>query len=145
MDVREILEMPRRVGFSTPLMVDVTGWLVDRQDGLYIVGDHYPIDHNFPYKIAVVNGDIMHAILASVSIFGGGKSLLFHRAKLIGRLYASEEIVVRAEQLFVESYNDGESMAEILIDDVTVQGLVARLGSYKFGRVPGEGDWLKTF
>lgn len=142
MDVREILEMPGQIGFSTPLAVEITGWLVDKQDGLYILGDHYPIDHNFPYQIKVENGDIMHAILAGVSSFGGGKSLLFHRARLIGRLYPSEEIVVRAEQLFVESDNNGRSMAEILIDDVTVQGFVARFGSYEFGRVSGEGDWL---
>lgn len=141
MDVREVLEMSESPGLSIHSTIEVTGWLVDRQDGLYILGDHHPMDHDFPYAIKVESGDIMHAILAAVSSFGGGKSLLFHRARLIGRLSASKEVVL-AEQLFVESDNGGQSMTEILIDDVTVQGLIARNGNYKFGRVVGEGDWL---
>lgn len=31
--------------------IEVNGWLVDMADGLYILGDHFPEDYDFPEKL----------------------------------------------------------------------------------------------
>lgn len=53
--------------------IEVNGWLVDMADGLYILGDHFPEDYDFPEKIRVLNGNIMYQILKRVSSLVGGK------------------------------------------------------------------------
>lgn len=39
--------------------VESSGWLIDRNDGLYILDDHFPLDWNFSGRVKVVNGNIM--------------------------------------------------------------------------------------
>ena len=62
--------------------IALSGWLVDREDGLFIMADHYTVDYNHPLLIRVRNEGIMYPILAVVPVLVGaiiarlqGKSL----------------------------------------------------------------------
>lgn len=63
MDVKDLLKNPM---FDHDSNVEVTGWLVDRGDGLFILGDHLPEDFDFPYRLKIANHNMMYQILRAV-------------------------------------------------------------------------------
>ncbi|MBB6584441.1 hypothetical protein [Ralstonia solanacearum] len=126
--------------------IELSGWLVDKEEGLFILGDHYPEDRNYPDRVKIKNGNIIYPILASVASFGGGWSLLFYRAKICGYMSGGDAPEIRALSISVQADRSSEEFKEIDICDAVVEGYVSRLGDYDFsGRPDPTRDWLDRF
>lgn len=67
-DVKNYLNRSRVIGEE----VDLTGYLVDTNEGLYLFGDHYPEDYNYEYGVKILNKNIIYPILSCVPALGGG-------------------------------------------------------------------------
>lgn len=77
MDVREMLVS---AGLKSGDRVELSGWLVETNDGLYILGDHYPEDYNYPCRVRIENGNIIYPILEKVpNLEEGGPSYFTKR------------------------------------------------------------------
>ncbi len=122
-------------------LVSVSGWLVDRPEGLFILGDHFPEDYDFPYRLRLVNGNIMYVILRFVPCLGGGRSSLFYRSVITGTFTDEGEIF--ATGLSVQADQSKEDMLKLDISEKSVSHWVAQFGDYSFDylrKVPG--DWM---
>ncbi|NTZ87215.1 hypothetical protein FCJ61_30575 [Burkholderia metallica] len=140
MDAREML-------LSTWLKsgdrVEVSGWLVDTEDGLFVLGDHYPEDYEYPFKVKVDNGNIMYPILNSIPSLGGGWSLLFYRVKMTGLFVSGHPCCVTAEYLNIEVDRGSGVYVDVDINHDLVSNYVDERGDYVF-RQPRDPsrDWL---
>ena len=123
--------------------VEVSGWLVDTDDGLFVLGDHYPEDYEYPFRVKIENGNIMHPILNSVPSLGGGWSLLFYRVKLVGLFVSAHPCCVAAESLSVEVDRGSGVYVDIDISYDLVLACVDERGDYVFRRPRNPSrDWL---
>ncbi|WP_172830394.1 hypothetical protein [Ralstonia solanacearum] len=126
--------------------IELSGWLVDKEEGLFLLGDHDPKDHNYQGRVKVGNGNVIYPILASVPSFGGGWSLLFHRAKICGYISGGDAPTIKAVSISVQEDRSSEEFKEIDIRDAVVEEYVGRFGNYDFsGRPNPTRDWLDDF
>lgn len=138
MDVKDLLNSNNYVVGND---VELTGWLVDQKDGLFLLGDHYPENYGYEYRIKISNSDIIYQILKIVPSLGGGWSLLFYKAKIFGTLNKIGEI--RTKEIFVQSDRCTNVLQPIDIKEETIAALVSKHGSYKFGHSKNPmRDWL---
>ncbi|QCX47881.1 hypothetical protein [Ralstonia pseudosolanacearum] len=123
--------------------VELSGWLVDKEEGLFLLGHHYPKDCNYPDRVRIENGNIIYPILAVVPSLGGGWSLLFHRAKVCGYVSDVDNPTIKAVRIYVQGDRSSGDFKEIDICDEVVGGYVGRFGDYDFsGRPNPTRDWL---
>lgn len=124
--------------------LEVSGWLVDKNNGLFLLGDHYPEDVDFPIGIRISNSNIIYAILKIAPQLGGGKSILFYKTKIIGRINENKELEVNS--IFIQTDRGSSEFQQINIDAEMVKELVKKFGDYKFSynRNPMQ-DWLDNF
>lgn len=141
MDVKDFLNSGECVAKMT---VQLTGWLVDQEDGLFLLCDHYPEDYFCTSKIKISNGNIIYKILRVVPSLAGGFSLLFYKAKMNGVINEIGEIIV--EKISIKLDRNSHEYHFIDIDDGTIEELVSKLGNYNFKRPLGSmRDWLNDF
>ncbi|MDC6238155.1 hypothetical protein [Ralstonia solanacearum] len=140
MDVREMLVS---AGLKSGDRVELSGWLVETNDGLYILGDHYPEDYNYPCRVRIENGNIIYPILEKVPNLGGGWSLIFHKAKISGLLESQFPWLVKAEDILVEGDRGSGYYFRVDISPELVASYVDRCGNFEFNR-PRDPmrDWL---
>ncbi len=141
MDVKELLSSNC---ISTDALVEVTGWLVDQENGLFLLGEHYPDDFNFPIKIKISNSNIIYPILNVVPRLGGGRSALFYKAKIIGKKNKNNELEI--DRIYVQTDRARNELYEVDVNDALVVDFVRRFGDYDFyySRAPMR-DWLDDF
>ncbi|MCA8150845.1 hypothetical protein [Burkholderia contaminans] len=140
MDVREML-------LSTSLKsgdrIEISGWLVDTDDGLYVLGDHSPESYEFPIRVKISNGNIMYPILDSIPSLGGGWSLLFYRVRLEGCFVSGSPCCVVVEDLKIEVDRDSGVYVNVDVNDDLVLLYVDQRGDYVFRRPRNPSrDWL---
>jgi hypothetical protein len=126
--------------------VELSGWLIDRNDGLYILDDHFPLDWDFPGRVKIVNGNIMWLIKRQIAFLGGGKSSLFHKCRAIGTLQSGKVTGILIKELFVQSGRVRGELEAVLIDEEKIKDIVSRFGDYQFycNRDP-MSDWLDDY
>ncbi|MBU9162154.1 hypothetical protein [Burkholderia multivorans] len=140
MNVKEMLDSP---DVSPGDRFELFGWLVDTDDGLFVLGDHYPEDYLYPYRVKIKNGNIIYPILENVPSLGGGRSLIFYRAKTIVVLECQSPWLVTAESLSVEVDRGSGCYVVVNIDQEIVDAYVKSNGDYKFSRPRNPmRDWL---
>ncbi|WP_433693513.1 hypothetical protein [Herbaspirillum seropedicae] len=141
MDVKELLGSNY---ISTDTLIEVTGWLVDQANGLFLLGEHYPENFDFSMKIKISESNIIYPILNVVPALGGGRSALFYKAKVIGKKNEKNEIDI--DRIYVQKDRDKNEFIEIDVSDAIVADFVGKFGSYNFNysRDP-MGDWLDDF
>lgn len=140
MDVRDVLESSTlKEGDSIELM----GWLVDRSDGLYVLGRHDPKEYEYPHRMKIVNGNIIYPILDKIPQLAGGWSLLFYKVRLRGTLVGHPPREIDASDISV-SIDQGRNYKDIIIEPELIEQYVKLRGDYKFDwpRDPMR-DWLK--
>jgi len=121
--------------------VDLTGWLVDKDTGLCLLGDHSPENYYYDQEVQISNSDIIYAILKVIPSLGGGLSLLFYKARVLG--YIERPGNIRAEEIYVQADRSRDELLKIDISDEVVAAMVKAHGSYKFTRPLGPfHDWL---
>ncbi|WP_354681459.1 hypothetical protein [Cupriavidus plantarum] len=141
MDVSALLNM---AGVAEGLRIELSGWLVDLEDGLYVMADHFPEDHDYPCRIRVENDGIMYPILAGVPSLVGGRSLLFYRARMNGLLVGSCPFSFLAETMCVEVIRGSAHYEVVDISPTVVRRYLRERGPYQFGPVPYPmRDWLE--
>jgi hypothetical protein len=137
-DVKDFLLSGRLV---QGLEIALSGWIVDKNDGLYILANHYPEDYDHPYRLKIENANIIYSILRAVPSLGGGWSLLFYKARLLGVINANGEISVK--NLSVQADRGREEMLSIDVSDQLIFSFVKQFGNYKFDRQRDPlQDWL---
>jgi hypothetical protein len=138
MDVKDFLN---RKPLTLKTKVELSGWLIDTKDGLFLLGDHSPQDYDYPYRLKIGSLDFMHPILKKVPTLVGGESLLFYRAKIIG-VFSSEDNPI-IESLSVQIDRSTDRFDLINISQECIAESVRLHGEYKFQR-PRESarDWL---
>lgn len=142
MDVKDALNFPDLKEGA----VELTGWIVDRADGLFILGGHYPENYDYPYRMKVINGNIIYSILKTIPSLAGGWSLLFYKAKIIGVLVDQQASTVNASRVFIQEDRNSEHFQEIDIRLETINAFVEKNGDYKFGHSRNPmSDWLDDF
>jgi hypothetical protein len=123
--------------------IDLSGWIVDTQDGLFFLADHSPDNFNHPERIKISNGNIMYSILRVIPSLGGGWSSLFYRAKANGTLIDNAPLVFNAKKIYIEVERDSGKYIEINVDEDIVNSDAEKYGDYNFNyqRNPAI-DWL---
>ncbi|MDN7676717.1 hypothetical protein QZM22_30625 [Burkholderia oklahomensis] len=140
MDAREMLLSTL---LKTGDRAEVSGWLVDTDDGLFVLGDHYPEDYEYPFRVKIDNGNIMYPILNSIPSLAGGWSLLFYRVKLVGLFVSGNPCCVTAESLSVEVDRGSGVYVDVDINHDLVSAYVDERGDYVFQRPRNPNrDWL---
>ena len=141
MDVKELLNSS---SISTDALIEVTGWLVDQTNGLFLLGEHYPEDFDFPIKVKISNSNVIYPILKVVPSLGGGKSVLFYKAKIIGKKNKSNELEI--DRIYIQKDRATNELHEIDVNDVLVIESVRKFGDYNFNHSRDPmGDWLDDF
>lgn len=126
------------------LKLEVSGWLVDREDGLYVLADHFPEDYDHPCRIRIENEGIMYPILASVPTLVGGRSLLFYKSRLTGVLTGSRPFSLLVETICLEIVRGSGEYDRVDLNRKAVEEFVRERGPYRFGSRPGSSrDWLE--
>ena len=140
MDVKDILKNSM---FDPDSNVEVTGWLVDRGDGLFILGDHLPEDLDFPYRLKIANQNMMYQILRVVPSLGGGRSLLFYKVRALGKLKC-EPLEIFVKDLFIQEGRTSSAFTLVKFDEELTDGFVRDLGNYNLRKIKGPlRDWLE--
>lgn len=140
MDVREMFDSS---GISIGDNFELSGWLVDTDDGLFILGDHYPEDYSYPFRVKIKNGNIIYPILEAVPSLGGGWSLIFYKVKISCTLECECPWLVRAESLSIEADRGSGCYAAVNISQEVVDTYVKKNGDYTFNRPRNPmRDWL---
>ncbi|MCA1325554.1 hypothetical protein [Herbaspirillum sp. alder98] len=141
MDVKELLNSS---SISTDALIEVTGWLVDQTNGLFLLGEHYPEDFDFPIKVKISNSNVIYPILKVVPSLGGGKSALFYKAKILGRKNKSNELEI--DRIYIQKDRATNELHEIDVNDALVIESVRKFGDYNFNHSRDPmGDWLDDF
>lgn len=123
--------------------IEVNGWLVDMADGLYILGDHFPEDYDFPEKIRVLNGNIMYQILKRVSSLVGGKSKLFYKAIARGHFVGEDCVGIVVDELYTQDNRNIKELFRVELNQKVEDAFVAVQGDYQFGiQKSSMRDWL---
>jgi hypothetical protein len=140
-DIKEALT---HQGFKAGDSAELSGWLVDTDNGLFILGDHFPEDYFFPYRIRIANDNIIYPILNKIPTLGGGSSLLFYRTIVQGTIAKpiSTDMEIDVRKIFVESNRESGLYDEVNVSQEIVQGYVNKFGSYKFSLSDPLRDWL---
>lgn len=139
----DISDMLASTGMGPGDSVELSGWLVDTNDGLCVLGDHYPEDYDHSCRVLIRNGNIIYPILESVPSLGGGWSALFHKTILNAIVECRSPWIVKAEALKVERDRGSGNYVDIDIRPEIVAAHVGKKGDYKFNR-PRDPmrDWL---
>lgn len=125
--------------------IELSGWLVDREAGLYLLADHSPENYDHPCRIKIENDGIMYAILASVPSLVGGRSLLFYKSNLAGMLIGLPPFSLLVETMYVEVNRGSGHYDRVDLNQAAVQRYVRERGPYPFGSRPcSSRDWLEN-
>ncbi|MCD0491156.1 hypothetical protein LQD23_02440 [Chromobacterium violaceum] len=119
-----------------------SGWLVDTENGLFLLEDHFPEDYEHPNRIKIANDDLMYQVLMTVPALGGGQSLLFYRARLKGDLGGENPPQIRVCELEVEVNRNSGIYERIKLDTDLINKMVEEFGHYKFKKISPSTDWL---
>lgn len=85
MDIDQIFEQRKiKASILSRKTVDVSGWLVIIDFGLYVIGENYSEPFEDNDKICLSNSDVAYSVRESILPLGGGKSFIFHRVKMSG-------------------------------------------------------------
>ena len=141
MDVKDLVNSNC---ISMDALIEVTGWLVDQENGLFLLGDHYPEDFNFPIKVKISNSNIIYPILNVVPRLGGGRSALFYKAKIIGKKNKNNELEI--DRIYIQTDRAINELHEIDVNEAVVAESVRKFGDYNFNHVRDPmRDWLDDF
>lgn len=140
-DVKDFLTSKNK---SSTQCVTLTGWLIDKNDGLYILGEHFPENYNYEFKIKIHNFNIMHQILRFIPSLGGGQSLLFYKTKVTGNINNLGEIIVK--EIFIQQNRTSDDFIQVDVSEEIVNKLYLQYGDYKFiSRSDNSmNDWMES-
>ena len=123
--------------------VELIGWIVVIDKELFLLDYKYSKDYENSTMIKISDRHIMFCIRDKILPLGGGKSFLFHKAKIKGSLAISnrQTIEILTEELFVEER--GGSFIEIEIDSDSVKRSREKYEKSCVHPPDGwSGDWL---
>jgi|SRR5471032_671500 len=129
MDVKFFLESKDNIPKG---MIELTGWLVDQEEGLFLLGDHFPEDYNYKYKIKISNSNIMYKVVEEIPSLAGGWSSIFNKAKIIGFFDGLDAIDV--VEIFVQYDRGCSDLKFIDITDGSIEEKFKKFGNYDFRR-----------
>jgi len=137
----DVMSFLNSVKYSDGDEVFLTGWLVDHKDGLFILADHFPEDYDFKYRVKICNFNIMYQILEKIPSLGGGRSLIFYRAKVSGVVRLGEGIEVSGISINYKGIDNDYEVIEIRND--IIEEKVRNFGNFHFrDNNILSGDWL---
>jgi hypothetical protein len=139
MDVMNVFDGKLKVGS----VVELSGWIVDRNGGLFLLADHFPLDFDFPICIEVLNSNVIYPILDVIPSLAGGLSSLFYRFKAIAAIKDVNGLKADINRISIQSNRNGGEFMEIDISKNIVDDFINRYGNYKFIRQRDPmRDWM---
>lgn len=119
--------------------VELHGWLVDTEDGLFLLDYHKPRDYDYPQRVKILNANIMYVLLRIVYVLGGGLSLLFHEAKIGVREKCKKGVFIKS--VLVKESLEGE-YKKVDVSEEAIGKYVKISGEFKFRKIDPARDWL---
>lgn len=85
--------------------VELVGWLVIIDWALFLIPKDYVDDYEHDLKIEVAKPEIIFAVARKILPLGGGRSFIFHKAKLTGVVTSTRPLKVGLTALSVQERN----------------------------------------
>lgn len=121
--------------------IELEGWLVIIDYKLFVIPEEYSVDYENGEKVEVINSEIMFSVTEKILPLAGGRSFIFHRAKISAYLVARFPMRVKLINLHVEER--GAGFVRINIKGCDVGKCRAQYEKFLEGRrVIDSGDWL---
>jgi len=99
LNVRDVVEK-----FSLGTVVSVEGWVVFVDGDLSLIDMEYGDDYRVASRIVILNKGLAKVIEENVALYGGGESVFFHHAKLVGVLAVESglRIGINVDEISIE-------------------------------------------
>lgn len=88
-------------------IVELEGWLVIIDYKLFLIPENYSESYEDGEKVEMSNPEIMFSVKDEILPLGGGKSFIFHKAKVSGVLIELSPIKIKPTALSVEERGRG--------------------------------------
>lgn len=88
-------------------VVELEGWLVVIGFRLFLVPEEYSENYEEGDRVEISRPEIMFSIMDKILPLGGGKSSIFHRARIAGVLEYVLPAKVKVTSIFVEERGGG--------------------------------------
>ncbi|MGY4641085.1 hypothetical protein [Pseudomonas sp. TE24901] len=85
--------------------VELVGWLVIIDWALFLIPEDYVDDYEHDLRIEVAQPEIIFAVARKILPLGGGRSFIFHKAKLAGVVTSTGPLKVELTALSVQERN----------------------------------------
>lgn len=121
-------------------LVELEGWLVVIDYRLFLIPENYSEDYEAGEKVELSNPEIMFSVIDKILPLAGGKSFIFHRAKVLGILIEVSPMKIKATALSVEER--GHGFISISLDGDNVESNKSRYEDFLKKRRVGSDDWL---
>ncbi|WP_445656980.1 hypothetical protein [Achromobacter sp. NCFB-sbj8-Ac1-l] len=123
---------------------EIEGWLTTKGGDLILIENEQIDDNCVDENIIISNFEIIYAIRDRILPLAGGRSFLFHKAKIVGKLVGISPPTVFVEKLRVCERNS--SFLTIDISNNSIESGKGKYGDQLLGnKKPYPVDWLDEF
>lgn len=123
---------------------EIEGWLTTKGGDLILIENEQIDDNCVDENIIISNFEIIYAIRDRILPLAGGRSFLFHKAKIVGKLVGISPPTVFVEKLRVCERNS--SFLTIDISNNSIESGKEKYGDQLLGnKKPYPVDWLDEF
>ncbi|MFZ2844893.1 hypothetical protein [Psychrobacter sp.] len=85
--------------------VDLTGWIVFIDEGLYFIEENYEPNYKNCKRVRISNRDIAYVLQKILPLVGGGETFLFHKAKISGKIISSPDLTIIPSEIYIEGWS----------------------------------------
>lgn len=121
-------------------VVELEGWLVIIDYKLFLIPENYSENYEEGEKVEVSDPEVMFSVINEILPLGGGKSVLFHRSKILGGLIELAPMKIKPFTLSVEER--GGDFVSIDIEGNIEKNKAQYEDFLKSKQNVKSGDWL---
>jgi hypothetical protein len=145
MNIRDIIDNTHMCNYvRNGDLVELTGWVVIIDTQLFLLDENLIDPYIESKKIRISDPLIAYPIRDMISPLGGGKSFVFHRAKVIGLLQNNPDLQIKVQDLFIE--NDRSEFIHIDVGDDAIKRARKKYGDFLMQHdLIKSSDWLDYF
>lgn len=144
MNVRDLTHGTHMGAALNNELVEVMGWLVVIDENLFLLDENLADPYDESKKIMISDPFIAYSVRDVISPLGGGKSFVFHRAKIVGVLEGVPLLQINVRDLLVE--NDSHEFVHVALGEEDIKRAREKYGDrlMKQDSIKSD-DWLDYF